>query len=229
MSEAFEHRGHRNACRTAGKIWVRFAVFAGLCVSLSACGVSQVTEPLQRSLFGDDEAEQNAAEQPQPTTPVTPAAGDNGATSGFSTNLTRAPLGCPTLNISPELRTITFSAPGGGTDPQSVMHQGEIVKVARECGTSADGVAIKYGFSGRVLLGPRGKPGSITLPAKLKVLDRQNAVVKEQVIRVVVNVASGQTSGTFSEVKEVNLPVPVGQRATSYKLLIGFENAPGTG
>lgn len=201
-------------------------VFAALmAANLGACGVSQLTEPLQRGLFGGDSAQNAEGQQ------ATALAGGDGApqASGFSTSFASVSVGCPVFEVNPDLRTIIFSAPGGGGDPQSVMHQGEILEVARECGTSATGVAVKYGFSGRVLLGPRGKPGSITLPATLTVVDQANAVVQSQKIRVVVNVPGGSTTGVFSEVKEVDVPVPAGYSAKNYKIYIGFDNQANAG
>jgi hypothetical protein len=191
-----------------------------MAANLAACGVSQLTEPLQRGLFGGDKPQDGEGQQ------ATALAGGDGApqqASGFSTTFASASVGCPVFEVNPDSRTIIFNAPGGGSDPQSVMHQGEILEVARECGTSATGVAVKYGFSGRVLLGPRGKPGSITLPATLTVVDQANAVVQSQKIRVVVNVPGGSTTGVFSEVKEVDVPVPAGYSAKNYKIFIGFD------
>lgn len=207
------------------KCGLNLAFVSLLAVNLAACGVSQLTEPLQRGLFGD-EKQQNAEGQ-QVTTQATE--NNTPRTGSFSTSIARSSLGCPALEIAPGSRTITFSAPGGGSDPQSVMHRGEIIEVARECGTSSTGIAVKYGFSGRVLLGPRGKAGAITLPATLTVHDQSDAVVKSQKIRVVVNVAGGTTAGVFSEVKEIDVPVPAGNSAKDYRLYIGFEKQPDTG
>jgi hypothetical protein len=197
-----------------------------MAANLAACGVSQLTEPLQRGLFGGDKPQDGEGQQ------ATALAGGDGApqqASGFSTTFASASVGCPVFEVNPDSRTIIFNAPGGGSDPQSVMHQGEILEVARECGTSATGVAVKYGFSGRVLLGPRGKPGSITLPATLTVVDQANAVVQSQKIRVVVNVPGGSTTGVFSEVKEVDVTVPAGYSAKNYKIYIGFDNQANAG
>ncbi len=208
------------------KSGLNLAFTALIAVNLGACGVSQLTEPLQRGLFGGDKPQANQQSQQ-----ATASAGGYGAPqgSGFNTTLASTSLGCPVFEINPDSRTITYSAPGGGNDPQSVMHRGEIVEVARECGASATGVAVKYGFSGRVLLGPRGKAGSITLPATLTVLNQANAVVQSQKIRVVVNVPGGSTAGVFSEVKEVDIPIPAGYSAKNYKIYIGFDTPPNTG
>ncbi len=198
-----------------------------LALSLSACGVSQVTEPLQEGLFGEGEAQNGDGQAAQGTAYASEDAVP--PVDGFSTSVAGTSLGCPRLQITSDSRTITFHAPGGGNDAQSVMHRGEFVEVARECGVSSSGVAVKYGFSGRVLLGPRGKAGSITLPATLTVLDQGKAVVKTQKIRVVVNVSAGATTGVFSEVKEINVPIPAGKSANNYRIYIGFDKGSQTG
>lgn len=210
------------------KLLPRVLLLGCASVSLAACGMSQITEPLQRGLFGGDKPpEANAEAQQVPATPADIAQGnENGAATGSSSILASASTGCPVMEIAPDARTVTFSAPGGGSDPQSVMHRGEITQVARECGTSATGIAIKYGFQGRVLLGPRGKSGSITLPAQLTVVDRTNVVLQSEKIRIVVDVPSGQTTSAFSQVDEINLPIPAGVSSANYRLIIGFDAAP---
>jgi hypothetical protein len=228
MAEAMGAGVDRAFFLSAGRICAKLVIFTIVGASLAACGVSQLTEPLQRGLFGGDKP-QEAETQAAPVTPSNLAGEQQGdTTGGFRTSLASTSLGCPKLEIANDGRTVTFSAPGGDNDPRAVMHRGEIDKVARECGTSVGGIAIKYGFSGRVLLGPRGKPGSITLPAKLTVVDRTNVVLQTQNIRVVVNVPAGQTAGAFSEVKEIDLPIPAGVSAKNYKIIIGFDNPPGT-
>ena len=205
----------------------RLAGIGAMALAVAACGMSQITEPLQRGLFGGDKPQTETVEQQQEEAPVTPAAlasAQSGQGEGaIGTSLSTAAMGCPTFDIESTGRSITFSAPGGGNDPQSVMHRGEIQQVARECDTSASGVAVKYGFSGRVLLGPRGKSGSITLPAKVTIVDRTNVVLQTQKIRVVVNVPAGETAGAFSEVKEVDLPIPAGVSAKNYRIYVGFD------
>ena len=49
------------------------------------------------------------------------------------------------------------------------IHRGEITKMARECQLYSDRVVVKYGFAGRVLLGPKGAPGTVTLAVTIRV------------------------------------------------------------
>ena len=205
---------------------LKLSVLVFLSLSLASCGVSQLTEPLQRGLFGSDEKQNENADNAQS---AGAAGGERNQLGGFTTKLASTSMGCPVIEIDPDTRTVSYTAPGSGNDPQAVMHRGEIVEVARECGTSANGITVKYGLSGRVLLGPRGKPGSITLPVQLKIVDRTNVVIKKQDIRVVVNIPAGETAGVFSQVSNVDIPVPVGATAKNYKLFIGFATAQSSG
>src|SRR6516164_9037701 len=45
---------------------------------------------------------------------------------------------------------------------------------------------VKYGLAGRVLLGPKGKPGTISLPAVMQVLDKAGNKVKSDPATVTV-------------------------------------------
>ena len=60
---------------------------------------------------------------------------------------------------------MTIYEPGRVGDGLAVMHRGEISKTARECQIEPGRITVKYGFSGRVLLGPKGKSGRVTLAA----------------------------------------------------------------
>ena len=72
--------------------------------------------------------------------------------------------GCPRFQVASRDHHVTIYEPGRAGDGLGVMHRGEITRTARECHIEGNRVTVKYGFSGRILLGPRGRPGSITLP-----------------------------------------------------------------
>ena len=72
---------------------------------------------------------------------------------------------------------LTIYAGGQVGDTQAVVHRGEITKLARECQIYGDRVMVKYGFAGRVLLGPKGVPGQVTLPVSIKVADADRKVL----------------------------------------------------
>jgi|EndMetStandDraft_9_1072997.scaffolds.fasta_scaffold43785_1 hypothetical protein len=130
---------------------------------------------------------------------------------------------CPTLSVSSGDGSITFMAKGGN-DGLSVMHRGEITKTARECSPSINGgLSVKFGFAGRVLLGPQGKPGTVTLPVKVTITDGGRTTLRSEVVKVPVSITPDQTMGYFSVVREVVVPVPAGASAKNYRVIIGFD------
>ena len=225
-NKAFRNRMARNEVNwtdwpvTAGRC-ARLAALVGLCGALAACGVSQLAAPLRSGIFGGGGEEKEAAAE----TAQADVTGSVQTAQAGAGGLTTGSIGCPSLDVSAGDRTITFHAPGLNGDNLAVMHRGEITKTARECGPSSEGLSVKYGFSGRVLLGPKGKPGSITLPAKVMIVEGTKGTLKTENIRVVVDVPAGSTTGYFSEVREVDLPVPAGVSPRSYRIYVGFDRS----
>ena len=141
-----------------------------------------------------------------------------------------AALHCPRFTVAPQARILTIYASGRVGDGLGIRHRGEITKTARECKSFTDRVEIKYGFAGRVLLGPRGRPGPITLPATVQVTDRTRNVVSSQQVRLSVTINPGNPIGFFSIVREISIPLPAGTPPSDYRLFVAFDrNAPGAG
>lgn len=212
--------------QTIGRGALRAGALAALCGLLPACGVSTLTSPFTNGMFGGGKQETTASTA-APAPGVSQAnlltAAETGQTG--SGEVTAANIGCPSFDVSAGSRSITFNAPGTAGDSLSVMHRGEITNTARECAPSVSGLAVKVGFSGRVLLGPRGKSGTLTLPAQVTVVDGSKSTLKTEKLRVVVNVPAGETAGFFSEVRELVLPIPAGTSPKSYRMYIGFDQS----
>lgn len=147
-----------------------------------------------------------------------------------STAVGEVSAGCPRFIVGPRDSNITFYEQGRSGDGLAIMHRGEITKTARECYVEPGRVTVKYGFSGRVLLGPKGKPGHITLPVNVAVNDAKRAKVAGDSLSVDVDVALDKPIGYFSAVRTVTFDVPEGSRAGEFELVVGFDNkAPGAG
>ena len=96
--------------------------------------------------------------------------------------------GCPVIQVEGGQRDITIYEGKRVGDGASVIHRAEITKTARECQTTMGLVQVKYGIAGRILLGPKGKPGTVTLPAVMQVFDRARNKVKSDVVTVSVTI-----------------------------------------
>jgi hypothetical protein len=115
-------------------------------------------------------------------------------------------------------------------DANSIVHRGEISKLARECQLYSDRVIVKYGFAGRVLLGPKGGPGTVTLGVSVRVAGAQQNTLATDKMSVTTTIPPGNPAGYFSMVREIAFPIVVGTRPEDYKVFVSFDrNVAGAG
>ncbi len=131
--------------------------------------------------------------------------------------------GCPPLQVEGGQRYVTFFEGNRVGDTNSVIDRGEITKTARECQLGGGVVQVKYGIAGRVLLGPKGKPGTITLPVTMQVLDKAKNKVKSEPFTVTVTITRENPLSYFSLVRDVTIPVKEGAVPQDYSISIAFE------
>jgi hypothetical protein len=135
--------------------------------------------------------------------------------------------GCPPVQVEGGQRYVTIYEGNRVGDGNSVVHRAEITKTARECQATMGLVQVKYGIAGRVLLGPKGKPGTVTLPAVMQVLDKARNKVKSDPVSVTVTITRENPLSYFSIVRDVTIPVKDGTTAQDYTISIAFEKKPG--
>lgn len=133
--------------------------------------------------------------------------------------------GCPQMLIWAREKHLTVYEGGRTGDGLAIIHQGEITKVARECEFAPGQITIKYGFSGRVLMGPKGQPGIIQLPLTAFVTDGNRERVHGDSIKLDVSVPPETPISYFSTVRTIQFKIPEGSRPADYKLFVGFDKA----
>jgi len=155
------------------------------------------------------------------------AAKNDGGTTG---SIGEVAHGCPRFNVWSREGYVTIYEPGKVGDGLAVMHRGEITKTARECHIEPGRITVKYGFSGRVLLGPKGKSGRVTLPLNVFVTDAKREKLITDKVAVDVDIALEKPIGYFSLVRTVTFPFPEGSRPAEFEVFVGFDRAaPGAG
>ena len=171
---------------------------------------------------------------PKPATPIasgelsqesllTAAKSDEGEASGAAS----AAFACPQFAIWPSTQTMTVYEPGHESDGLAIVHRGEITQTARECQIQGGHVTIKYGFSGRILLGPKGVAGHVSMPLNIVLTDATRQRIQGDSLRVEVDVAPDKPIGYFSSVRTITFDVPEGSRVADYKLFVAFDKATG--
>lgn len=194
---------------------------------LAGCGLSSVTSGLGTSIMGGSSAsaEASSVNEQDLLAAAKASGGDQAALpSGDSSP------GCPRFVVWPRDSHLTIYEPGRVGDGLAIVHRGELTKTARECSIEGNRVTVRYGFSGRVLLGPRGKSGPLSLPINVFVTDSKREKVSNDQLRVDATVAVENPIGYFSAVRSVSFEVPEGARAGEYEVFVGFErNTPNAG
>lgn len=152
----------------------------------------------------------------------------NGGPGSLSTGAITA--GCPQFVPQPREGNVTIYEDGRIGDGLAIKHRGEITKTARECIIEPGRVTVKYGFSGRVLLGPRGQSGRATFPINVSVVDAKREQVAADVMEVGVDLNVDNPISYFSAVRTITFDVAQGARPGEYQMLVAFDKKmPGAG
>ena len=164
---------------------------------------------------------------------VAPAVAENRLESA-KVDMASLPAGysahCPQVVAWPRDRLLTIYEPNHVGDLNAVLHRGEITKMSRECQLLADRVVVKYGFAGRVLLGPKGGPGSVTLGITVRVAGAEQNTLATDKMKVTATIPPDNPAGYFAIVREIAFPIVVGTRPEDYKIFLAFDrNVAGAG
>lgn len=197
--------------------------------ALGGCGMSSLTSGLGGGMFGGSSSE-NTQVASVNEAQLLDAAKSNDTSATGSTFVGDVDAGCPRLIIAPHDNYITFYEVGHVGDALAVAQRGEITKTARECQVEPGRVTVKYGFSGRLLLGPKGQPGNVTLPITVSVNDGKRTRIASDSVKLDVNVGIDKPISYFSTVRTVTFPIAEGTRPGEYQLVVGFDGrAPSSG
>jgi hypothetical protein len=194
---------------------------------LGACGMSSLTSGIGGGWFGNKKSTTTEVGSVTEDQLLAAAKTDAGTVGGFVGNVAH---GCPRFQVWSRDGYVTIYEQGRVGDALAVMHRGEITKTARECNIEPGRVTVRYGFSGRVLLGQKGKSGRVTLPVTVFVSDAKREKVATDKMRVDVDVALDNPIGYFSIVRSVTFNIPEGSRPGEYEVYVGFDRSiPGSG
>lgn len=224
MTENLASSTLARVCRPTFRLGAALALI-GL---VAGCGVSTLTSGIGGGVFGGPGASPAATKGVSEEQLLVAAKSDGGDSSGGSSG--EVAHGCPRFVVWPRDNNLTIYEQGRAGDGLAVMHRGEITKTARECQIEQNKVIVKYGFSGRVLLGPKGKAGNITMPLNVFVTDAKREKVTSDKMKVDVAVAIDKPIGYFSMVRTVTFTIPEGTRPGEFEVFVGFDrNVPGAG
>lgn len=189
------------------------AGLVGLSIAVSGCAVSKISNPFGAG--SDDTSTAAVDEDRLPEMGEAQSTGSSAAAGGTGTS-------CPQVVAWPKDRLLTVYQSGHDGDAQAVIHRGEITKMSRECQLFGSRVTVKYGFAGRVLLGPKGSPGTVTMPVSIRAAGANKETLASDRMTVSATIPQGNPVGYFSMVREISFPVQVGTRPEDYKIFVAL-------
>jgi hypothetical protein len=201
---------------------------AALMSALGGCGMSSLTSGIGGGWFGGTQGPTKADVGSVSEDQLLQAAKSEGGNTPEIGG--EVAYGCPRFQVWSRDGYLTIYEQGRIGDGLAVMHRGEITKTARECQIEPGRVTVKYGFSGRVLLGPKGRSGNVSLPLTVFVTDAKREKVATGQVRIDVDVSLEKPIGYFSLVRTVTFSVPEGSRPGEFEVYVGFDrNVLGAG
>jgi len=130
---------------------------------------------------------------------------------------------CPDVNLREGTAYFRAYEKGGDNDPTKVIHQASLVDTTRQCRVDGDQLVMTVAASGRLVAGPAGGPGDISLPIRVVVVEGETVLYSELVQQAVL-LPSGTTTTQFIHTNPtVTFPSTSGRTA---KVFIGFDPGP---
>jgi hypothetical protein len=134
---------------------------------------------------------------------------------------------CPRIDIRSGASTLLINTPGGEGDPLGLRYQGSFVRAARECRVQAPNVVVKLGVQGRVILGPAGTAGELTMPLRYALVEEKigsSKVLWSKLYLIPVTVPPDQPAVNFTHITEdLSFPIPSAATLDNLVLYIGFD------
>jgi hypothetical protein len=137
-----------------------------------------------------------------------------------------ADVECPYIDIREGASTLTVRT---GTDnpAMSLKYQGTLVRAARQCALVNGQMVMKVGVEGRIILGPQGAPGQITVPLRIAIVDQppgQSTTILTKLVLIPVTVSSLDDNPAFTHVEDgLAFPMPASGNLDDYIVYIGFD------
>lgn len=135
-------------------------------------------------------------------------------------------IDCPGVEIRQGASTFQQSGADNGSAALSLRYQANFIRFARECALRGGNVVMKVGVEGRVILGPAGTSGPLTLPVRLAVVKEglEPKVIWTKFYMVPVVMPPGQPNVLFTHVEEdLSFPNPPGDDLDAYVVYVGFD------
>jgi hypothetical protein len=135
-------------------------------------------------------------------------------------------INCPSVDYRQGAATMAVNAPGSDNAALGLRYQASFVQTARECAVRGNDLTIKVGVQGRIVVGPAGGPGQISIPLRYALVREglEPRTLWTKLFMVPVAIADSQLNLPWIHVEEeMTVPLPPADEIESYVIYIGFD------
>ncbi len=129
---------------------------------------------------------------------------------------------CPRVTVKEEDAVINRYVKGGDGDPAKLSFQASISDSTRSCSRQTGMLSMQVAVAGRVIPGPAGASGTVTLPLRIRVVQGGTGEIYNQVFNQQVTVGPQVQQFVFKDANVV-LSIPADN---TLQVFAGFDQGP---
>jgi hypothetical protein len=143
-------------------------------------------------------------------------------------NVDRQTVYCPGVSVQPGTSAYQQFERGQEGSILAVRYQASFGEIVRECVQQPNGVGVRVGISGRLMVGPKGTPGvTVDVPVRFVALDSEDRPVISRVTRIQASIPQGASGVSFTHVEELGVLPVDGTAIRSWAFRVGFDTPTG--
>lgn len=131
--------------------------------------------------------------------------------------------GCPQVYLRDGTAVYRKYAKGAKDDPDKLLFQATLADTTRRCVLNENQLVVTVMAQGRIVTGPAGTPGTVTMPIRVAASDG-NQTLYSQLVQFEATIPADSGTGQFL-FTHANIPLPGGSGNFS-KLYMGFDEGP---
>ena len=128
---------------------------------------------------------------------------------------------CPSITLREGTAFFTTYQKGAENDPSKIIYQASISDVTRSCKEADGRLTMNVAVAGKVVPGPAGKAGNVTMPIRIVVV-RGEEVLYSELHKHQVTVGTESTQWLVSE-PNVSIPIPPER---NIQIFAGYDEGP---
>lgn len=132
---------------------------------------------------------------------------------------------CPRVSLRDGTSFYRAYTRGGDGDPAKITYQASLSDATRSCTASGDELVVNVVAAGRLVAGPQGKAGNITLPVRVAVVDKVTRSVLYSELTQTPVVLSGSNLTAQFVFADPNVRIPAGAGGET-DIYVGFDTGP---